>query len=293
MNDQPTPPSSQPNSQPPRRDPTLSEISHLFLSSVRDRQTGGNASRPQRTPPGKAPVQHQPPRQEHAIDLTPEEFAEVFGNTDGAQYQSSEQSAREPAESAPHVTAIIAAHLNGHQSERVKEYAAHLCKSGERIGLIELDASEFRLSVFELGSQQPNGAETAIINELDGRRMSEALAELSCDVDRWLLSVPNPRLTEARALLRHVNRWTVLATCDHDGVVSCYRTLKGLADLHRADPDHEGHTIPTLSLALLDAHDELVAMRVFRKLSGVPQAERHTKECIGAPQSIAHMITQG
>ena len=46
---------------------TLTEISHLFLSSVRDRQTG-QAPRPTRRPP-----------QAHvSIDLTPEEFAEVF-----------------------------------------------------------------------------------------------------------------------------------------------------------------------------------------------------------------------
>jgi hypothetical protein len=256
--------------QPPRRDPTLSEISHLFLSSVRDRQTGGPTSRPKRTPPAQ-PV--QPPRAEHAIDLTPEEFAEVFGTADGAQDQSQEQSSDRDAASVPQVTAVIAAHLNGHQNQRVREYAAHLCKSGQRVGIIEVDASEFRLSFFELGNSSGAGANGApqTINELDGRRMAEALAELSWDVDHWLLHVPNPRLTEARSLLRRVRRWTVLATCDHDGVVSCYRTLKGLADLHRADPQLEGHTIPTLSLALLDARDELLAMRVFRKLSGVCQ----------------------
>lgn len=268
MQDQTNPPNPSQQPQQPRRDPTLSEISHLFLSSVRDRQTGGPTSRPKRTPPGQ-PV--QPPRAEHAIDLTPEEFAEVFGTNDGAQYQAEEKSSDGAGESIPQVTAVIAAHLNGHQNQRVKEYAAHLCKSGQRVGVIEIDASEFRLSFFELGNSNGANGASQTINELDGRRMAEALAELSWDVDRWLLHVPNPRLTEARSLLRQVKRWTVLATCDHDGVVSCYRTLKGLADLHRADPQHEGHTIPSLSLALLDARDELIAMRVFRKLSGVCQ----------------------
>jgi hypothetical protein len=58
-----------------------------------------------------------------------------------------------------------------------------------------------------------------------------------------------------------VHHWVLLSTCDHDGVVSCYRTLKGLVDLDR----------PRISLALLDAHDEFEAQRVFGKLSSVSQ----------------------
>jgi len=59
---------------------------------------------------------------------------------------------------------------------------------------------------------------------LDPKRMTEALEELSWGVDRWLLLLPVPRTPEARELLRAVNQWTVLATCDHDGMVSAYRT---------------------------------------------------------------------
>ena len=109
---------------------------------------------------------------------------------------------------------------------------------------------------------------------LDGRRMSETLDEMSWDVDRWLLNVPNPRQSEARAILRSIDNWTVLATCDHDGVVACYRSLKGLADIHSNDPS-EPSGAPTLSLALLDARDELAAIRVFRKLAGVCQQFLH------------------
>ena len=47
---------------------SLSEISHLFLSSIRDRQLPDGSPRPQRTPPSDA-----------TIDLTPEEFARVYG----------------------------------------------------------------------------------------------------------------------------------------------------------------------------------------------------------------------
>ena len=54
-------------------------------------------------------------------------------------------------------------------------------------------------------------------------------------LDRASPSPPSAavRAPEARSLLRDVSHWTLLTTCDHDGVVSCYRTLKGLSDLHR------------------------------------------------------------
>src|SRR5947199_7979455 len=57
--------------QNPKR--TLSEISHLFLSSVRERQTGG-ATRPVRKPPSAS--------RDLDADLTPEEFAQVLGTAE-------------------------------------------------------------------------------------------------------------------------------------------------------------------------------------------------------------------
>jgi hypothetical protein len=89
--------------------------------------------------------------------------------------------------------------------------------------------------------------------------MSEALAELSFDVDRWLISLANPRTPEAREVLGAAPHWTLLTTADHDGVVATYRTLKGLAELGR----------PKLSLAVLDAADDSQASAVFRKLDAV------------------------
>jgi len=191
-------------------DRTLSEISHLFLSSVRDRQTNG-AARPQRTPPQQQPQQQSPqPRAatpaRDVMDLTNEEIRQVFDAHDVAhpaqpESRSSIRSFDDNGNNLPPATAVIASHLNGSQRQRVREYAAHLCKSGERIGLIEIDASEFRLSCFELGSG-PSAAESSVCDQLDGRRMSEALEEMSWDVDRWLVNLPNPRLPEARMLLR-------------------------------------------------------------------------------------------
>ena len=233
----------------------LSEISHLFLSSVRDRQTGG-APRPLRKPPGT-------PRPDLTVDLTPEEFAHVSGETDASHAPAVSDEPR----LAP-VTAILGTHLNGRLFDRVKEYAAHLCTSQvARVGLIEVDAAEFRVMLFE---RSISGAAEGVIDVppiegFDPRRMAEALEELNWDVDRWLLLAPALRDQEARALLAQVDHWVLLSTCDHDGVVAGYRTLKGVAELSR----------PRVSLALLDAHDEAEAAKVARKLASVSQQFLH------------------
>jgi len=273
MADQPNNPDPQNNDRAKDggKDPNrpLSEISHLFLSSIRDRQTNG-AARPVRKPPATGAASGQTPGNAgdpvHSIDLTPEEFAQVYGGAESSDRD----------EHRPEMTAVIAAHLNGRQVDRVREYAAHLSSTHGRVGLIELDSSEFRLMLFE---RRPEGA-TAEVSEaafnsgpekLDPKRMTEALEELNWDVDRWLLLVSTPRTPEARQLLRAVDHWTLLATCDHDGMVSAYRTLKGLADLRSSTAGNPASVHPKLSLALLDvrSHDE--ADRVMLKLAGVCQ----------------------
>ncbi len=158
----------------------LSEISHLFLSSLRDNATGGR--RPQRIGPNAQ-------RRQPSVDLTPEEFAQVLN-------ASTSDSSRPPIGPA---SAIIASHLNGKQFDRVKQYARHLASTGQRIGLIEVDACEFRVMVFDRGDSD---SATDPTESYDGRQMALALDELACDVDRWLLLLPNPRTPEARALLR-------------------------------------------------------------------------------------------
>ena len=229
--------------QPPQKKRSLTEISHLFLSSLRDRQSDG-AQRPQRTPPPS----------DHSIDLTPEEFARVYGGG-------------EPTPPAPErkpvpMSAVIGAHLNGKQFDRVKEYARHLADRVGRIGLIEVDASELRIMVFEAAEQTgPGEIDLQSAECVEPRLMIEALEELNWDVEHWLLLLPNPRTMEAKALLRQIDHWVLLSTCDHDGVVSSYRMLKGMADTHR----------PLLTLSLLDASDEAEVSRVFQKLSSVCQ----------------------
>lgn len=255
--------------QQPKKKP-LSEIGHLFLSDVRDRHLGG-APRPQRTPPGgsaKAPHAKpaSAPRTDVSIDLTPEEYAQVFGGGAGAASMAAGTRAApsQGARRTPPMTAILGEHLNGKQFARVKEYARHLAAREGRVGLIELDGSEFRLMCFEADGESAEcptvSAATEVATEAyDPRAMAEAVEELNFDVDRWLLLVPSPRVLEAQPLLALVDHWVLLTTCDHDGVVSSYRMLKGMADLGRA----------RLTLAVLDAHDEVHAAKVHNKLAGV------------------------
>jgi hypothetical protein len=258
----------------PQKPQSISEISHLFLSIVREKQTGA-APRPVRVPPPSqrnsaesaagsgqsSQGEYQPApsgnlHMQESIDLTPEEYAQVSG-----QAENESRPSNESAVSIPPVTAVIAQHLNGRASERVRDYARHLAANGERIGLLEVEAGELRLMCFER-SIEPNTADprpAQATEQFDARAINEALEEMSWDLDRWLLVLPNLRSQEARALLKDVKHWALLSTCDHDGVVSCYRTLKGLADLPRAH----------MTLALMEAPSEGVAAKVFKKLQSV------------------------
>jgi hypothetical protein len=159
------------------------------------------------------------------------------------------------------VTAVIAAHLGAAQSEKARQYAAHLASAGNRVGMIEIDACEFRLSSFERGAaagpehiEQPQAS-----TYFQPRHLSDALEELNCDVDQWVLLVLNPRLPEARPLLRDVSRWVLISTADHDGVIACYRSLKGLAEIAR----------PRLSVAVVDSTGPDDAERVCNRLASV------------------------
>src|SRR3954467_7801528 len=93
---------------------SLREISHLFLSSVRD-IAGNGAPRPQRTPPPKQ-QQQQPTAPNHSLDMTPEEFAQMFGGLDDADDAAhNDETPDRGLAPVPHVHAIIGAHLNGKQ----------------------------------------------------------------------------------------------------------------------------------------------------------------------------------
>jgi hypothetical protein len=231
-------------------DPTrrgLSEISHLFLSSVRERQTQG-AARPTRTPPPKTPIN---------IELTPDEVAQAAPI---AAVASAADAGSEPVH-APPITAILASHLNGKQSEYVARYARDLAARSGRVGLIDLHAGALQLTCFDPSGAGRGDAAEPIPHVADDRQVAEALAELNCDVNHWLVLAPSSRTAESIDLLNKIDRWVLLSTCDHDGIISSYRLLKGLTETSALRP--------SLSLALLDAANDAEAARVTAKLSGV------------------------
>jgi hypothetical protein len=227
----------QPN---PRK--SLSEISHLFLSDLRDSVSGG--VRPTRLPPG-APRPPQADRHAH---------------------EPNQPSPAEPAGAAKQVLALVCAHLNGSQGERARQYARHLAAGGPRVGLIEMSGAELRLSCFDRNAPDADNLSLATdcLESCDDRHAADALAELAWDIDQWVLLVTDTRTAEARQLLAAVPHWVLLSTTDHDGVVSCYRSIKGLAGKPRGDR-------PRLSLALLNAASADEARRVHRKIAGVCQ----------------------
>ena len=199
-----------------------------------------------------------PPQLDIAIEITPAvpEPMNVTAMIDATPL------AGEESPGFPPVTAILGAHLNGRQSNGVKDYARHLAAGGQRIGLIELDTSEFRLSCFEQladGELMESVPMPRAGSSIDARSITDALEELNWDLDRWLIVLPNLRAAGARELLGKIDHWVLLSTSDHDGVVSCYRTLKVVQESQR----------PRLSLAVLDAQDDREAQAVYQKLQSV------------------------
>ena len=128
--------------------------------------------------------------------------------------------------------------------------------------MIEIDAGELRLTCFEQGIDTGPGMHEPeeATHYFEPRHLAEAVEELNADVDRWVVLVTNPRLPEARAILKAIDSWTLLTSCDPEGVVAGYRTIKGLASVGRP-----------LSVAVLDAADDAEAARVYQKFAGVCQ----------------------
>jgi hypothetical protein len=253
-------------------DPTrrgLSEISHLFLSSVRDRQTQG-APRPLRTPPPKAPIN---------IELTPEEVPQP------AAVAAASMVGSEPTH-APPITAILASHLNGKQAEFVALYARELAARCGRVGLIDLQDGTLNLSCFDPSGVSRGDEPEFVADSADDRQVAEALAELNCDVNHWLVVGPPSRSNESIALLQKMDRCVLLSTCDHDGIVSSYRLLKGLFDLPALRPN--------LSVALLGAKDDAEATRIAAKLSGVCRQflswDMHSEGAVGNSARVASYL---
>ncbi len=224
----------------------ISEISHLFLSDVRAKQTG-NAPRPIRKPPGAF-------RQEVSIDITPEEFAHVFDKDDT---EISEQPgvfiANKP------VRAVIAHHIGEQMGDQVRYLAGMLCHDGSRIGLIYADAAEVRICCIEHNPHQGPIATDCNSTPIEPMRIEQAIIELNQDVDEWMIVLPDTHCGESRSILKSISNWILLSGVEHDSVVDSYRTLKGLCDSHK----------PHVSIAIVGSSDEDELRKTYQKLSSV------------------------
>ncbi len=233
----------------------LSEISHLFLSDVRAKATG-NAPLPVRRPPGAF-------KGDVSIDLTPEEFARVFSEAD------------EPAPALSQgqfkpVRAVVAHHLGELMADRIRDFAGMFCRDGKRVGVIYADAADVRVSCVENNPHAERIEDEPTPEPLEAQRLEEVLVELNQDVDAWLVVLPDPRNAESRELLRHISHWTLISGVDHDGVVSSYRTIKGLCEVAR----------PNLSIAIFGAIDEVELEKTYRKLGSVCDQFLHMKSSL-------------
>ncbi len=207
----------------------LSEISHLFLSDLRD-----DNALPRRHP---------------------------------------------PARNSPGTVAIVAARMTGgfvrHACAQASLLATDdLANGGDgRVAVALVDAAELR--VFVIDANGDGGDEAAEpVKTTDASDLADVLEELRGDVGRWAFALPDPRLPQARRLLGRSRSWTLLTSANHEGVVSGYRTLKGLCELELPEDladdagayDGEG---PEVTLAMLDAKSAEDAERSAKKLAGV------------------------
>ncbi|MDB5327369.1 MAG: hypothetical protein JWM57_2938 [Phycisphaerales bacterium] len=217
----------------------LSEISHLFLSDVRKKQTDG-ATPPTRTPPSQTPGGF---RGDLSVDLTPEEFANMMRPaTDTAIFK--------PAR------IVLAHHLGEAMADRVRDLAATL--AGQRsVGIVYADLAGVRVCCVDSNSEET--VEECAVEPLDAQRFREVLVELDQDVAEWLIVLPDPRTSEAAGLLGHAANWTLLSGADHESVVAAYRTLKGVV----------GDAKPALSLSIFGAETPEDVEKTARKLAGV------------------------
>lgn len=217
----------------------LSEISHLFLSGLRDKQ-GEGRQRPVRRPPGQ-----------HSSDVSSDEILQMGAPVVHTVHTEKIQPVSD--ERLSYVSAILSLQVGEVQIDQACAYASHLANMGRQVAMIVLMADQLSLWCFSRDAGEP-----ATPTQVGSDAFFEAIHELNVDVDQWLLVSAIPSSTDARARLAAFDRWIVTTTCDHEGVVEAYRSLKTASDIGR----------PRLSLAVLGSQNAADVQRVTDKLAG-------------------------
>ncbi|MGA2232012.1 MAG: hypothetical protein ABSH22_14035, partial [Tepidisphaeraceae bacterium] len=245
--------------------PSLSEISHLFLTELRQRQTNG-AARPTRKPPSVSHAESpavsavEPPAVS-AVEPPAVSNAEppVVNNVDQPATDLSEPPIVENNIMAPTgrtISLVVAHHLGASASTRVLEFAQHSAAAGP-VALIELADEGLRITTLDASNPDEESAVQPSDEPVSYKTISHALEEMSWDIQHWLVFLPNPRSNAAPELLAQIDQWTLLVTAADDTIVGGYRALKGLlTDSAR----------PSISVAVAGAEDDAQADLIHRKL---------------------------
>ena len=228
----------------------LSEISHLFLSEIRT--NGQAAPRPRRTPPGHVPVEEQ--------------------SKESVKEQAAPNASAFVGRATTPVTAVVGARLDRSFVRRTLSHAGAIAADGAGpVGVAVVEATRLEIYTVHEGDVPAEGDEP--LHTINPLEIGDAVGELACDVARWLVVLPDPRLPQARRLLGRCGGWTLLATADHEGVVNGYRMLKSLCDLDLpaglSDSNASDGDLPRVSLVMLDAESPEAADKAARKLAGV------------------------
>ncbi len=158
----------------------------------------------------------------------------------------------------PTVVAVLGTGVDGLTSRQASAVAASLLSDDvRRIAVAVIDGNTLALSLVDDECESADAS-------LEGGDVHDVLSELACDVDAWVIALPDPRLPQSRRVLKLAGHWTLVAGSDHESVVGGYRTLKGLCDR----PGLCEHR-PRVTLAVPDATHPAEAERAARKLLGV------------------------
>jgi len=239
--------------------PSLSEISHLFLTELRQRQTNG-AARPSRKPPAVSTVEPSvvsnvaPPAVNNidppATDLSAPPIVE--NNIVAATERT--------------ISLLVAHHLGASASTRVLEYARQMAANTGPVALIELADEGLRITSLDASNPDDESPAPTSAEPVSYKAISHALEEMSWDIQHWLVFLPNPRSQSAPELLSQIDQWTLLVTAADETVVGGYRALKGLLS---------DSAKPSISVAVAGAEGDAQADLIHRKL------DRATRQFLG------------
>lgn len=216
----------------------IASIADLFLSGVRE-ASGEGRRRPQRVPPGgggAAPSSDGSAAgsgQGRTSDA-PESVKDGAGTGGGGGRPRGDAGRDEPP---PRVCYLVAgSHVSAAVAQRVvAEVARSLVGAGRRVGTLQYAGGRVRLGLAD-GELPADASETA--ESATARELHDAAAELSADVDGWVVATDDLRST---ALALEVSAavptggsmpatgWVVPVAAGEEGRVEAYRTVKALA----------------------------------------------------------------